>query len=134
MEILQIPEKNHTPRILLDPDAGIFEFEGISLPEDLFAFYMPVLEWLDNYIATIRKLEHQASYPSPKVTFKMTYYNSGSVRMLIFILQKLKMIVDIQTETEIYWYYEDEDLHILENGKDLAELTGVTFQFRVLKD
>ena len=134
MEILQIPEKNHTPRVLLDPHAGIFEFEGISLPEVLFAFYMPVLEWLDTYIATIRKLEHQTSYPSPKVTFKMTYYNSGSVRMLIFILQKLKMIVDIQTETEIYWYHEDEDLHILENGKDLAELTGVTFQFRVLKD
>jgi len=134
MEILQIPEKNHTPRILLDPDAGIFEFEGISLPEDLFAFYMPVLEWFDNYIATIRKLENQSSYPSPKVTFKMTYYNSGSVRMLIFILQKLKMIVDIQTETVIDWYYEEEDLHILENGKDLADLTGVTFQFKVLKD
>lgn len=134
MEILQIPEKNHTPRVLLDPDAGIFEFEGISLPEDIFAFYMPVLEWFDNYIATIRKLENQSSYPSPKVTFKMTYYNSGSVRMLIFILQKLKMIVDIQTETVIDWYYEEEDLHILENGKDLADLTGVTFQFKVLKD
>lgn len=134
MEILQIPEKNHTPRILLDPDSGIFEFEGISLPEDLFAFYMPVLEWLDTYIATIRKVENQTSYPSPKVTFKMNYYNSGSVRMLIFILQKMKMIVDIQTETVIDWYYEEEDLHILENGKDLADLTGVTFQFKVLKD
>ncbi len=64
----------------------------------------------------------------------MTYYNSGSVRMLIFILQKLKMIADIQTETVIDWYYEEEDIHILENGKDLAELTGVTFQFKVLKD
>ena len=134
MEILQIPEKNHTPRILLDPDSGIFEFEGISLPEDLFAFYMPVLEWLDTYIATIRKVENQTYYPSPKVTFKMNYYNSGSVRMLIFILQKMKMIVDIQTETVIDWYYEEEDLHILENGKDLADLTGVTFQFKVLKD
>jgi hypothetical protein len=54
--------------------------------------------------------------------------------MLIFILQKMKMIVDIQTETVIDWYYEEEDLHILENGKDLADLTGVTFQFKVLKD
>ena len=134
MEILQIPEKNHTPRILLDPGSGIFEFEGISLPEDLFAFYTPVLNWLDAYIAAIRKPENQSSYPSPKVSFKMTYYNSGSVRMLIFILQKLKMIADIQTETVIDWYYEEEDLHILENGKDLAELTGVTFQFKVLKD
>ena len=134
MEILQIPEKNHTPRVLLDPNAGIFEFEGISLPEDLFAFYMPVLEWFDNYIATIRKIENQSAFPSPKVTFKMTYYNSGSVRMLIFILQKLKMIVDIQTETVIDWYYEEEDLHILENGKDLADLARVTFQFKVLKD
>ena len=134
MEILQIPEKNHTPSVLLDPHSGIFEFEGISLPEDLFAFYMPVLEWLDAYLAAIRKVENQSSYPSPKVAFKMSYYNSGSVRMLIFILQKLKMIVDIQTETVIDWYYEEEDLHILENGKDLADLTGVTFQFKVLKD
>ena len=134
MEILQIPEKNHTPRVFLDPNAGIFEFEGISLPEDLFAFYMPVLEWFDKYISTIRKIENQSAYPSPKVAFKMNYYNSGSVRMLIFILQKLKMIVDIQIETVIDWYYEEEDLHILENGKDLADLTGVTFQFKVLKD
>ncbi len=134
MEILQIPEKDHTPRVLLDPNAGIFEFEGISLPEDLSAFYKPVLEWFDKYISTIRKIENQSAFPSPKVTFKMTYYNSGSVRMLIFILQKLKMIVDIQTETVIDWYYEEEDLHILENGKDLADLTGVTFQFKVLKD
>jgi hypothetical protein len=134
MEILQIPERNHTPRVLLDPKSGIFEFEGISLPEDLFAFYTPVLDWFDKYIAAIRKLENQSAYPAPKVTFKMTYYNSGSVRMLIFILQKLKMIVDIQTETVIDWYYEEEDLHILENGKDLADLTGVTFQFKILKD
>jgi hypothetical protein len=134
MEVLQIPEKNHTPRVFLDPNAGIFEFEGISLPEDLFAFYMPVLDWLDNYIATIRKIENQSSFPPPKVTFKMTYYNSGSVRMLIFILQKLKMITDVLAETLIEWYYEEEDLHILDNGKDLAELTGVTFQYKVLKD
>ncbi len=134
METLQIPEKNHTPRILLDPDAGIFEFEGISLPEDLFAFYMPVLEWLDAYLAAIKKLENQYTFTHPKITFKLAYYNSGSVRMLIFILQKLKMISDILTDTVIDWYYEEEDLHILENGKDLAELTGVTFQFKVLKD
>jgi hypothetical protein len=134
MEILQIPQKNHTPRVLLDPSAGLFEFEGISLPEDLFAFYMPVLEWLDAYLAAIRKLENQSAFPAPKVTFKMTYYNSGSVRMLIFILQKLKMITDILHDTVIDWYYEEEDLHLLENGKDLAELTGVTFQFKVLKD
>jgi hypothetical protein len=134
MEILQIPEKNHTPRVFLDPHSGIFEFEGISLPEDLFAFYTPVLDWLDNYIATIRKIENQSTYPAPKVTFKLTYYNSGSVRMLIFILQKLKMITDIQAGTLLEWYYEEEDLHLLDNGKDLAELTGVTFQFKVLKD
>ena len=134
MEILQISEKNHTPRVFLDPHSGIFEFEGISLPEDLFAFYMPVLNWLDQYIATIRKIENQSTYPPPKATFKMTYYNSGSVRMLIFILQKLKMITDLQAGTILEWYYEEEDLHLLDNGKDLAELTGVTFQFKVLKD
>jgi hypothetical protein len=134
MEILQIPEKNHTPRILLDPDSGIFEFEGISLPEDLFAFYMPVLEWFDTYIATIRKIENMSSFPPPNVTFKMTYYNSGSVRMLTFILQKLKMICDIQPDTVIEWYYEEEDTHILENGKDLADMTGVTLILKVLKD
>ncbi len=66
MEILQIAEKNHTPRILLDPESGIFEFEGISLPEDLFAFYMPVLEWFDTYITTIRKEENQSAYPISK--------------------------------------------------------------------
>jgi hypothetical protein len=106
----------------------------VSLPEDLFAFYMPVLKWLDDYIAAIRKIENQLAFPSPKVSFKMTYYNSGSVRMLIHILQKLKMIADIQTEMIIDWYYEKEDEHILDNGKDLAELTGVTFRFKVLKD
>jgi hypothetical protein len=134
METFQIPEQKHTPRILLDPISGIFEMEGISLPEDIFAFYEPVLKWLDDYIAYIRKFEHQHIYPPPKVTFKLNYYNSGSVRMITSILQKLRMITDFQPETLIEWYYEEEDLHILENGKDLAELTGLTFQFKPLKD
>lgn len=134
METFQIPEQKHTPRILLDPASGIFEIEGISLPEDIFAFYEPVLKWLDGYIAYIRNVANHGVYPPPKVTFKLNYYNSGSVRMITSILQKLRMITDIQPQTMIDWYYEEEDLHILENGKDLAELTGLTFEFKVLKD
>jgi hypothetical protein len=49
MNILEISPTDDSPEINFNPDSGIFELKGKSLPEDVSSFYNPVIEWLEEY-------------------------------------------------------------------------------------
>ncbi len=63
MEKIVREATDETPKVILDVEAGEFEFSGKSLPEDVTQFFNPILDWFDNYGVS----------PSPetKVVFKM---------------------------------------------------------------
>ena len=68
MEAIKYKATSQYPEIILDKSNGIFEFSGNSLPEDAKAFYEPILQWFDAYMAD----------PNPEtiIRFKMIYYNT----------------------------------------------------------
>ena len=47
METIKILGTDDTPNVILDANNEIFEISGRSLPEDVSAFYEPILSWLD---------------------------------------------------------------------------------------
>ncbi len=49
MEVIKIKGSDDTPNVILDAANGIFEISGRSLPEDVAAFYEPIIDWLDEY-------------------------------------------------------------------------------------
>ena len=49
MRVIKIQGSDDTPKVILDADNNTFEISGRSLPEDVVAFYDPILEWLDEY-------------------------------------------------------------------------------------
>ena len=49
METIKIMGTDDTPTVILDAENDIFEISGRSLPEDVTAFYDPILNWLDEY-------------------------------------------------------------------------------------
>ncbi len=49
METIKIQGTEDTPRIILDAEKELLEISGRSLPEDVSAFYEPVLNWLNEY-------------------------------------------------------------------------------------
>ncbi|NLK16784.1 MAG: DUF1987 domain-containing protein [Bacteroidales bacterium] len=104
MEPLYIEGTDESPEIILDKSAGNFEFKGKSLPEDVKAFYNPVLEWLDGYIANPN--------PDTVVNFRMDYFNSASAKQIMDILTCFEKVYQKGNDVLIRWHFasDDEDM------------------------
>jgi hypothetical protein len=127
MNQLYLESTKYTPGINFDPGAGKFEIKGISLPENVVAFYEPVLNWLDKYTEALISAT-VINHPYIKFTFKLNYYNSGSVRYIISILEVFKKI-NRYSPVRVEWFYDKDDVLLFENGKDLEVLSGLKFDF-----
>ncbi|MBL7113260.1 MAG: DUF1987 domain-containing protein [Bacteroidales bacterium] len=128
MNSLNMQPTPYTPGVKLDADNGFFEFEGISLPENVLEFYTPIISWLKDYSAWLDD-QKDADQMELKCVFKLEYYNSGSVRFLISVLQNVKIMNDKVNKVTVEWFYEKDDIHIFENGKELEELIKLKFIF-----
>lgn len=95
METIKIMGTDDTPTVILDAENDIFEISGRSLPEDVTAFYDPILNWLDEYAAN----------PNPKTifTFKLVYFNTASSKLLLDILMKFEEMRENGLDVLIKW-------------------------------
>lgn len=101
--------KGDLPSILLDKEKNKYIISGNSLPEDVAEFYKPVLEWFDNY----------AKKPNEKtvIDINLEYVNTGTSRMLFFLLNKLQQIHHGGNEVVLRWHYLVDDEDLREEGK-----------------
>lgn len=120
METIKINGTDDTPGIVLDANSEVFEISGRSLPEDVTAFYDPVLNWLDEY----------AEKPNPKTefVFKLTYFNTASSKVLLDILMKLEDINNDGHEVIVKWYSPEDDEDMQEAGEEYADIVDIAFE------
>lgn len=120
METIKIMGTDDTPTVILDAENEIYEISGRSLPEDVTAFYDPVLAWLDDY----------AAGPKDKTifTFKLVYFNTASSKLLLDILMKLEQLHEDGHEVLIRWYYPEDDEDMQEAGEEYADIVDVPFE------
>ncbi|MDX9847241.1 MAG: DUF1987 domain-containing protein [Tenuifilaceae bacterium] len=120
METIKILGTDDTPTVILDADNDIFEISGRSLPEDVTAFYDPILNWLDEY----------AAGPNAKTifTFKLVYFNTASSKLLLDILMKLEEMHEDGKEILVKWYYPEDDEDMQEAGEEYADIVDVPFE------
>jgi hypothetical protein len=120
MESIKILGTDDTPGIILDIENDHFEISGRSLPEDVTAFYGPVLNWLDEY----------AESPKPKTVFifKLTYFNTASSKVLLDVLMKLEDIHNDGHEVLVKWYAPEDDEDMQEAGEEYADIVDVSFE------
>ncbi|MDB4655815.1 DUF1987 domain-containing protein [Flavobacteriales bacterium] len=111
-----------TPEVTLDAGANKFEVSGRSFPLNAKGFYMPILEWLEKYAAS----------PNTKTEFifKLEYFNTPSSKSISDILKQMKVIKDGGNEVVVYWYYEEDDIDILDLGHVFARTVGMDFEFK----
>ncbi len=126
MEILNIKASKHTPEIRYDQEENTLIFSGSSLPENVHDFYKPVISWLDEYENNIENINVPL-----KVSVKFAYYNSGSMRYISDIFTKIARFGKKGITPIVSWYYEKEDELLREAGEDLADITGLDFEFIV---
>ena len=114
-----------TPNMDFDPETGVFEISGRSIPENSVAFYRPLLDWLDVYVKS----------PGNTPTFlniSLEYFNTSSSKCLVEIFRRMEILLKSGRPLEIKWYYEAEDQDILEAGRDFNEFMNIPIEL-VLK-
>ena len=120
METIKILGTDDTPTVILDAENDIFEISGRSLPEDVTAFYDPILNWLDEYAT--------GSNPKTVFTFKLVYFNTASSKLLLDILMKLEEMHEEGKDILVKWYYPEDDEDMQEAGEEYADIVDVPFE------
>lgn len=105
---------DYEPHIELRADTGDLTISGESYHEYTLEFFEPVFDWLREYTAE----------PNRKITlnFKMSYFNTSSSRRFLEIMNLLQAYhFNHGGNVVINWYYEKNDLDMLESGEEYAE-------------
>jgi len=116
LKALTLEETKETPTAILDAEANKFELTGRSFPLNAKGFYQPILEWLAEY----------GKNPNSKTEFffKLEYFNTPSSKSISDILKEMKKIKEGGNEVVIYWYYEEDDIDILDLGHVFSRTVG----------
>jgi len=112
MDILRQEGSLTTPDVLFDPNTGLIELRGKSIPENSFEFYEPLYDWLSEY----------SSDPQPEtnVNLSMEYFNTSSSKEFMKFFRKLEALHKSGlTNVKIKWYHETDDEEMMEMGESL---------------
>lgn len=122
MKAFNLEATKETPMVVMDTDGNRFEVSGRSFPLNAKGFYAPVLEWLDEY----------AQRPNARTVFmfKLEYFNTPSSKSISDIMKRLKLMKDAGHDVAIEWYYEEDDIDILDLGHVFSRTVGMEFDFK----
>lgn len=120
MDAIRLTGTDDTPGVILDKDAGKFELSGRSMPEDVVAFFQPILDWIEEY----------AESPNSKTVFdfKLTYFNTASSKLIMDILMMLEEMHEDGNEVQANWHYPEDDEDMQEAGEEYSEIVDIPFE------
>jgi len=122
MESIKLRGTDDTPTVTLDKESRLFLISGRSLPEDVTAFYQPIVDWVNSEIPQI---------DGPIVfTFKMNYFNTASSKLLLDILIALETMYENGKDIVVHWFYDEDDEDMLEAGEEYADIVEVPFEIK----
>ena len=124
---INIAATDRSPEIDFDFATNTFEIKGESYPEDVSAFYGPILDSLD---------KHLESLDGAKVRFgfELIYFNSSTAKVLMGLFETLDEATEDGNEVLITWTYEKDDDTMEELGEEFAEdLEHAKFEMRKLE-
>ncbi len=120
MEVIKIVGTDDTPSVTLDVANEIFEISGRSLPEDVAAFYEPILDWIERY--------SEEAEGKTVFNFKLVYFNTASSKMILDILLKLEEMYESGKDVLIRWHFPEDDEDMEEAGEEYADIVEVPFE------
>ena len=120
MENYFIKSSNKTPKIDFNKN-GSLKIKGRSIHEDPDEFYLAIIAWVEDYC--------KSPADSTIVDVELEYFNSGSAKFILVILQLLTTQLIGDKNLMINWYYEHGDDDILERGQYYSSLLNKDFVF-----
>lgn len=113
MKTLNIQGSSDLPEVQFDYKNGTLFMGGSSLPENVFEFFNPLIDWLDEY--------KQNAKITTKVEFSFDYLNTASTNMMAKIIRSLQELNTKCDDVSITWYYYHGDWDMKELGSELLE-------------
>jgi hypothetical protein len=127
MRKLIINQTENSPKVILDPDKKIFEISGESRPPDVPLFYDEILRWLDEY--TLHLSKSHISKDPVEVNLDLEYFNSSSAKYILDFCKQLAQVRSKGKEVTVRWHYEDDDMDMLEVGREMSRMAKVPFEY-----
>ena len=120
MDKIRIQGTDDIPSVTLDIEDEVYQFSGRSLPEDVSAFYDPILEWFNDFSHTDKE--------SIIVDFKLEYFNTASSKLILDILLKLEEMMEEGKKVSVKWYFPEDDEDMEEAGEEYADIVDIPFE------
>jgi hypothetical protein len=130
MRKLVIEQTSYSPKVILDPDRNRYEISGESRPPDVAGFYSDILSWFEDY--SIHILRSDEIEP---VVFNLDfdYFNSSSAKYILDFCKKIANVRSKGREINVKWHYEDDDIDMLETGREMSKMAKFPFEY-VMKE
>ncbi|MBS3808348.1 MAG: DUF1987 domain-containing protein [Bacteroidales bacterium] len=125
MQSIHIPKNSDNPdkpEVIFDAETGVCEIKGESYMESTYTFYLPLMNWLDEYIKTVGK--------KVQLDIKLLYFNTSATKCLLDIFEILKKYKDQGGEVEINWYYDRDDPDMVHEIEDFETESGLQINIR----
>jgi len=126
MELLEIEATDESPQIRFDPNKGLLEINGKSLPEHIQEFYKPLEESVVKYVKN--------PLPVTNIMFNLLYLNSSSTKKILEIVTHFEEVAKKGLIVNFLWFYREDDEDMLEEGEGFAKLTDLPLQLVVYKN
>jgi uncharacterized Fe-S radical SAM superfamily protein PflX len=123
MENLFIQQTEETPEINFNINGQLL-IRGISIPENITSFYLPVINWIK---------EFGLNTPSSiSLVFEIEYINTSSTRVYMDIIKRVYSLKEKCPNTNIVWKYAEDDEDNLDLGKDLEYSAKAIMKFEII--
>ncbi|HEY4798099.1 MAG TPA: DUF1987 domain-containing protein [Bacteroidia bacterium] len=123
MNALLIEPSDFSPKVVFDPAKNLFELSGESRPENTSKFYVPILEWLQQYQNVLYWEKDKFGQSQPKTfEFKLDYFNSTSAKFIMDVLMQLDKMAQDGFNIKAKWHYDKRDEDMKESGEEFSKL------------
>jgi hypothetical protein len=121
MKIITIPETKKTPAIVIDYGRSLISISGVSIPENAYEFYQPILEEFIKY-----KTE------KTEVLFDvyLEYFNSGSSRFILGLFLEAAKYQGKYRKAGVNWVIEKGDEELKQSGEVFEQISKLKFTYK----
>jgi len=120
IHIKRSPNTPDKPEVRFNAETGVCEIIGESYMESTYTFFLPLMNWLTQYINEVGKeLEFHV---------KLFYFNTSATKCLLDMLEILKKYENDGGKVTVKWYYDEEDPDVEDEVKDFEIESGLDIQ------
>lgn len=124
MQDLSLPATASSPEVRASAAAGLLCLAGEAYPENAFAFFGPILEWTEAYLAR--------DGSALTLDLRLTYLNTSSIKCLMDLLDVLEAAHRGGRAVAVNWHYDPENDRALDLAEEFRE--DLTLPFAILPD